>query len=148
MRQISFFPKERLIKLLSSALLGILLTGFSKNLPQDILVEPNYLMAQSSNNLESVPDWTSIKEVAVQSLDLPDSVKLEFPLVMSYSDYAMVGWVADHVGGLLFLRKDTSTWSVIPGTGGGVPDVEHLVSVGIPRNVAQGFMDYLNNPNK
>ena len=147
MLQIACLRKQRLVKFLLITAFYICLTGFSTSIEEIGLVDVNFFISQVSQ--ESNSNVALLKQTVEQSLNLPASFQVEFPTIVTIDEnYAMVEWLSGHVGGLVFLRQTNSTWSIIPGTGGGVPDTEHLVSVGIPRNVAQGFMDYLNNPNK
>ncbi len=140
-----------LIKSIFLATLALLLTGFSLPVENNLLVNPHNFIAQSGEE-QLATDVGLIKQIVIEDtireFQLSPEIQVEVPTIVVNSNYAMAGWVVEHVGGLLFLKRTASGWVILPGTGGGVPDVKHLVNAGIPLQVAQGFINYLNSPNK
>ncbi|MGF1488334.1 MAG: hypothetical protein ACFBSE_14705 [Prochloraceae cyanobacterium] len=78
-------------------------------------------------------------------LAFPTTTQIEFGYVKIVDGYAMSLWESEHIAGIAFSRETDTGWQSIGG-GGGVPDLEYMISIGIPRSVAQQFADYLNRP--
>ena len=129
----------------------LLLTGFSAPVENKSVLNLNNLIAQSSQE-KLDRDGAEIKQIVTQHItqlfQLTPEYQVEVLDIAVNGDYAMAEWLVEHVAGLLFLKRTSSGWQLMPIPSGGVPGVEELVSSGIPRTIAQSFIDYLNNPNK